>query len=323
MDGDGGADPDDAGAGADGGVACLPVSGDGTPMVTGLPPVRRLAADDTHLYGSVSSSYVDAVGRVVRISLAGGFLEDVATGLTAPDSIAVSPTGVPFVLDKGGVWRIDPGTMMRTRINTTLNNAGFGESDMAIDGDALIVATGLRALMRVQQDGSGATTMFLAPGGAAVRGVALSGPDLFFLVAEGTAPGIYRMPKDGSAQATRLRPEPKSGHSLIVDGANLVWSEGDQGTGKVAQAPIAGGPTLVLAENLQHPFRLARLKDALYFKDTTIGAASPSFLRAIGNCGVQDVGPSGVGPGDLLVKDGVLFFTSEDFTTQSFISRLP
>ncbi|MBX5480287.1 MAG: hypothetical protein IRZ16_00340 [Myxococcaceae bacterium] len=311
-------------AGTDGGEDCPPAPQEGTPLASNLPAVRRLAVDDTFVYATVSNDFSNNVGRVIRIRRAGGLVEDVAEGLTAPDAIAVDPqSGVPFVLDMGGVWRVDVGSKTRTRIDSAVTLAVSGESALVVDGDAVLIATGFRALQRAKLDGSGSQTLFLAPAGSVVRGVTLHGADAWFLVAQGPSPGIYRVPADGSSEAVRVRNEPVDGHALLIDGDTLVWSEGDSGDGRIVSAPLAGGPATVLASGLQHPFRIVRLGDAHYFKDTTRGPAVPEFLRRIDRCGVNAVGPKGVGPGDLVVKDGVMYFSSEDFTGQGFISRLP
>ena len=145
---DGGTNPVSADAGVpgseadDGGVTdCLPVSGTGTPILTGIANARRLAADDGFLYVSVRGSLTGKDGKVIRVPLAGGLPSEVATGLSAPDALAIS-NGVLFVLDDTGLWRVDVGTSAKSRIDTSLNNALFGETSVLVEGSAVIVATG-------------------------------------------------------------------------------------------------------------------------------------------------------------------------------------
>lgn len=310
-----GSEPDDGGV-----TDCLPVSGTGTPILTGIANARRLAADDQFLYVSVRGSLTGKDGKVIRVPLAGGLPSDVVTGVSAPDALAVS-NGVLFVLDDTGLWRVDVGTGAKSRLDTSLNNALFGETAVLVEGSSVIVATGYRALVRVEQDGSASQNLYLAQAGSSVRGLARSGNDLFFLVAQGTDAGLWHVPIDGSTSAERLRTEPTDGHALILDGDQFVWSEGADGNGRTVSAPIAGGEATVLADGLSHPFQLLRYQGALYFKDTT--AASADFLRGIGACGVSAAGPEGSGPGDLLEAGGVLYFSSEAPGPEGYVSRLP
>lgn len=316
----------DGGVGADGGSTngCIPLHGTGTSLATGLPGARRLAADDTHLYVIATGSLSESKGLLARIPLAGGLLEPWVQDFRAPDALAVTQTDV-FVLDSQGLWRIskaDAGAS-KVRIDTTLNNAAFGETELLVDGDSLVMSTGLRWLVRVKQDGSGTQQVFVGEPGSSVRGLARVADDLYFLVAQGSQPGLYKMPIDGSAQPERVRTEPADGHALLLDGDRLIWSEGGGGgSGGIVAAPLDGSATMVLAEGLDSPRRMAKVGEALYFKQAVSGL-TPQFFKAIGSCGAMEVGPLGMGPGDLLVRDGVLFFTSEELSGNGYVSRLP
>lgn len=305
----------------DAGTECLPRAGVGTPLITGLRGARRLAVDAMHLYVTVTGTLTQAEGRLLRVPLAGGASEELATGLRNPDAVAAA-NGAAFVVDDEGLWRVDLQSRARTRVDATPANGLFGDTELLVDGDALILSTGFRWLVRVKQDGSGRIVLHEGEPGASVRGAALRGAELFFLVAGGGGPGLYRVPADGSGLATRVRGQPDDGRTLYVDGERLVWTEGSSGAGRIVSAGFDGKAVQTLAENLARPARLARVDDAVYFKDRP-PTASDGFFRAVSRCGLVPVGPVGMGPGDVLVHGGVVFFTSEDGTGQGYVSRVP
>jgi hypothetical protein len=314
----------DAGTALDGGESScdLPLSGDGLPLLAGLAGPRRLATDGTFLYVGVTGPLTQAQGRVLRLPLAGGAVQEVAQGLQAPDALAAEP-GALYVADAQGLWRVDTATFVRQPLHDALNNAALGATELRLLGDALLYTTGFRRLVRVEKDGSGATVLHEAPAGAAVRGLAVHEGTVRFLVTGGPAPGLWRVPADGAAPAERLRPSPVEGLSLTADGDRLLWTQGPDGAGEVVSAALDGSAPAVLFTELQRPARAVRLGEAVYVKDRTSGSSERFFLGRT-PCGqVVPVGPSGVGPGDLLLHQGVLYFSSEDVGGQGYVGRLP
>jgi hypothetical protein len=347
---DGGPEPtdagaDDAGTGVDGGApdagaadggACeAPAAVPGTVLASRLNTPRRLAVDATDLYVSESHSLnpqqpQPGPGTVWKLSRSGGAPAPLATGFRAPDAIAVDATSV-YVLDLDGLWRVDKttGTKNERALDTTVNSVTLGGTEVLparlAGRDVLVIATAHRRLVRVDTDGSNRQELFLGAANNQVRGARVVGSDVWFLVAGGTAPGLYRVPLDGSAAATLQSEDVTAGTSLEVTPTHFLIAEGGGGTGRLLRLPRDGGPAEVLVQGLQGPRFPVELNGTVYFKEARAGGAD--FLRRVRACapGTSDpVGPVGTGPGGLLVVDETtLFYTSQESGTGGTVGRVP
>ncbi|WP_164000779.1 signal integration modulator SinM [Pyxidicoccus caerfyrddinensis] len=337
---------DDAGTGMDGGItdagtadggACeAPAAQTGTELLTRLNTPRRLALDTTDLYISESHSLnpqqpSPGAGQVLKLPRSGGAATPFATGFRAPDAIAVDATSV-YVLDLDGLWRVDKATGKRGElpIDATLNNVTVGGTEVlraTLSGrDVLVVATGNRWLIRLDPDGNNRQELYAGPSGARVRGARVVDTDVWFLVAGGgdTVAGLYRVPLDGSAAAERRDATATQGSSLEVTPTHFLITDGSGGTGRVLELPRGGGTAEVLAEGLQGPMFPVALNGAVYFKESRAG--STDFLRRVRPCapGTSDpVGPTGTGPGGLLVDGETLLYTSQESGTGGAVGRVP
>ncbi len=322
--GPGGPHGDDGGVySGDGGLdpCALPFLGEGRTLISHRVGPRRLATDGQWLYVTVTGAVSQPDGRLLRMPVSGGAVEEVATDLRAPDAVLAQSDAV-FVVDGLGLWRIDLPGGARTRVQDALNGAALGASELLPLPDALLYVTGFRRIVRVGRDGGNAQVLHEVPPGAAVRGGALRGTDLYFFVIEGGPEdrGLWRVPVDGSAQATRVQATPGDGLALAVTDVALFWTEA---SGAVRALPFSGGEPQPLMDGLTSPARLLPVGSALYVKDGAQDAAA-SFFVARDVCGAtREVGPTGTGPGDLLLHEGVLYFTSEDRSGQGYVARLP
>ncbi|QSQ25201.1 signal integration modulator SinM [Pyxidicoccus parkwayensis] len=323
----------DAGT-ADAGTCAAPAEQPGTDLATRLNTPRRLAVDATDVYISESHSLnpqqpTPGEGQVLKLSRSGGTATPFATGFRAPDAIAVDATSV-YVLDLDGLWRVDKATGKRgdLPIDTTLNNVTVGGTEVlpaTLSGrDVLVVATGTRWLIRVDTDGSNRQALYTSPSGGQVRSARVVGPDVWFLVAGGTLPGIYRVPLDGNTASARYFATATQVTSLEVTPTHFLLTEGGGGTGRVLKQPRDGGTAEVLATGLQGPLFPVELGGTVYFKDSRAG--STDFLRSVRTCapGTSDpVGPSGTGPGGLIVDGNTLLYTSQESGTGGAVGRVP
>ncbi|MCP3137451.1 signal integration modulator SinM [Pyxidicoccus xibeiensis] len=344
---DGGAEPIDAGtdagepvpdagtdAGTDGGTCVAPALEQGTELAARLNTPRRLAVYATDIYISESHSLDPqqedpGPGRVLRLSRAGGDAVPLVTGLRAPDALAVDATSV-YVLDLGGLWRVDKATGRKDEraLDTTFSNVTFGNTEVLtaqLNGrDVLVVSTGHRRLVRVDTNGGNRQELFLGAANNQVRGARVSGTDVWFLVANGTSPGLYSVPLDGSAAATLRDDSVTAGTSLELTPTHFLITDGGGGAGRVVRLPRSGGPAEVVASGLQGPRFPVELNGSLYFKDATdVGA---NFLRQVRACapGTSDpVGPAGTGPGALLLDGTSLLYTSQESGTGGSVGRVP
>ncbi|XXF80735.1 signal integration modulator SinM [Myxococcaceae bacterium GXIMD 01537] len=332
--GDGGSE--DAGTPPDGGQDCaLSEPRAHTALASTLNNPRRLAADEENLYvtesASLNPNQTEGRGRLLRIPRAGGAAVEVAGGLLAPDALAVDATHA-FVLDRNGLWRIDKATGQRGTlpIDGTLNNVILGDTEVLLSGNTVVVATGLERLVRLGKDGSNRFELYKGPAGSQVRGARLVGGDVWFLVtssAPNTA-GLYRVPLNAidSVSAERVDASVTSGQSLEVTPTHFLIAEGSEGTGRVLMLPREGGAPLVLAEGLQGPSHPVQVGDTVYFKDATPSGAGPSFFRHVRTCApgtVATVGPSGAGPGELLLDGTTLRFTSQESGSGGYVGSIP
>ena len=330
---DGGTSGTDAGT-ADGGTCEAPPAQPGTELIPARNTPRRLAVDATDLYISESHSLnpqqpSPGPGQVLKLSRSGGAATVLATGFRAPDAIAVDATSV-YVLDLDGLWRVDKATGKRSDgpIDGTLANVTVGGTEVLrapLSGrDVLVVATGNRWLVRVDADGGNRQELYTGPSAARVRGARVVGTDVWFLVVGGAAPGLYRVPLDGSAPAERRDSSVTQGTSLEVTPTHFLITEGGGGTGRVLKLSRAGGPAEVLATGLQGPMFPVELGGTVYFKESRAGSAD--FLRRVRPCapGTSDpVGPVGTGPGGLLVDGDTLLYTSQESGTGGAVGRVP
>ncbi|MBI3184083.1 MAG: hypothetical protein HYZ28_18275 [Myxococcales bacterium] len=308
------------GAGAcDGGLR-----GEGTAMASSLDSPRRIATDGTHVYLSVSGPAALALGKLQRVATAGGLLETLAEGFSSPDAIAVDADSV-YLVDGDGLWRISKQSGAKTLLDPAPTNHLFGDTDLALSGAEVALATGFDSLLRVKRDGSARAVLYLGPPGSAVRAVLAEAGTVLFLVSESPESGLYEVKLDGSAPAARLR-DISGGRSLHATATHFFWSEGASGQGRVLAAPRTGGEPVELAAGLEGPSRLLGVGRFLYFKNATPTGASERFFLRASLCEpglVVPVGPQGAGPGDLAFDGATLFFSSADTAPLGYLSRLP
>lgn len=330
---DGGTSGSDAGT-ADGGTCEAPAAQPGTELIPRLNTPRRLTMDATDIYISESHSLSTeqeppGQGQVLKLSRSGGAATVLATGFRSPDAIAVDATSV-YVLDLDGLWRVDKATGKwgGLPIDATDRNVTVGGTEVlrsTLSGrDVLVVATGRQRLVRLDTDGGNPKELYTDPSAARVRGARVVGTDVWFLVVGGAAPGLYRVPLDGSVPAERRDASVKQGTSLEVTPTHFLVTEGGGGTGRVLKLPRAGGPAEVLATGLQGPMFPVELHGTIYFKDSRAGSAD--FLRRVRPCapGTSDpVGPVGTGPGGLLVDGDTLLYTSQESSPSGAVGRVP
>jgi hypothetical protein len=309
----------------DAGGCETPLSGAGTPLLGTLNSPRRLALTGPILFIAEAGTILQSDGRVLAVPLDGGTAAPVATGLDYPDAIAADPDGV-FVVDRQGLWRLG-GDGGRASIDGTINNALFGDTDLALSATRVVYATGLPYLISADRQGAGSTTLFNGPAGSVVSSAALEGTTVFFLVADGTEPGLFAVPLDGSADAGLVSTAPVDGRSLLVTPTAFVWTQGGGGDGGLVWLPRDGGAPLSLAEGLQGPAHPVLLGGVAYFKDSTGGApATSAFLQGVSLCrlgSAAPLGPQGIGPGDLQTDGVSLYFTSAQAGPGGFAARLP
>ncbi|MDQ3265173.1 MAG: hypothetical protein M3Y59_16200 [Myxococcota bacterium] len=311
-----------------------PLVGSGVTLAGGLDGPRKLATDGTHLYFTEAGA--PGTGRVSRVPLdsdGGAAVEELATGFNTPDALAVDADYVYF-LDEEGLWRVNKTTGQETRLDTLASNALVGESAIRIHEQWLIIATGLEYLVRIGKDGTGQILLYQAPPGATVTGVALEGTDVFFLVAgsgaTASAAGLYRVPVDGSSAATRVASSPTLGRDLTVSPDAFLWTEGSAARdGAVRALSRVDGGVTTYADQLWAPSSPVAVRGFVYFQARTdpspSSPASELFLRMAAACdplGAPVVGPSGYGPGDLLLHEGTLYFTSLGVAGQGHVGRL-
>lgn len=331
LDGGSDAGAPDAGnpdGGSDAGTCIPPYSGNGTPLANGLQVPRRLAVDDAALYVSEAGRSTRQDGVVLRIPLGGDAGQPFATGLSSPDALAVDSSAV-YVLTDLGLARLDKAASPTPITNApiidpVINNAISGGTEVALSANEAVVATGFKWLTKVGKDGSGHVDLYTGPAGAVVRSVAIDEGQAYFLVAGVPESGLYQVPIDGSAAATRLRPEPSDGNTLLVTPTDFIWAEGSGGNGAIRKAPRSGGAATDLATGLTHPSRLALVGTTLYFKNSVLGGAD--FFRSVSLCqpGTSTpVGPSGDGPGDVVSAPSGLYFSSQGTSPAGSVSRLP
>ncbi|MBU8897869.1 hypothetical protein DRW03_28395 [Corallococcus sp. H22C18031201] len=314
-----------------------------TSVAQGLNTPRRLAQDATDLYISETHSLnpTKSDGVVLRASKAGGAPTVFAQGFSVPDALAVDATYV-YVLDAMGLWRVHKASAQKgdlpidARLGTTIG-ATLGGTDLLLTTlqgrEVIVVATTSRLLVRLDRDGQTRQVLFDGGAGSQVRGARLVGTDVWFLVAAGTNPnaeqGLYRVPLDGSAAATRVDDNIVAGTSLEVSPVgltptHLLITEGGGGSGTLKRWALSGGKTEVLASGLQGPMFPVEVEGSLYFKESSAG--TPDFLRRVHACapgGSEPVGPSGTGPGGLLVDGSRLYFTSQEAGTGGAVGRVP
>lgn len=315
---------------------CVPrFGGEATVLATGLDGPRKLAADGTALYVSVQGG--TASGSIRRTALdradAGSVL--LADGLDAPDALAVDQSFVYFTTESG-LWRVGKDGGTKERLVDLATNALGGETSILVDGEYLIVATGLEWLARVRRNGHELSLLHTAPPGSAVKSAVLEAGQVYFLVSTQTpdAGGIHRVASTGGPSA-QLYPTPVLGRALALSGDHFFWTEGTslEFGGEVRSRPrlFADAGTLVHAERQWAPGAIAVDRPYVFFAARTqpspSNPPSPHFLlRGSARCddgGITALGPKGHGPGGLLLHDGGLYFTSRGVLGQGWVGRLP
>lgn len=331
ADPDGGRDAGDAGLGE----GCeAPLSGLGFHLTEGLDGPRRLAIDATHAYFTETGSLPPGHSRLSRIPISGGARTELAATFTSADAVAVDER-FAYLVDDSGVWRVDKETFQATLIGPMASNAWAGQTDIALTADSLVVSTGLRWLVRMAKDGTGRADLYSGVPGTAVRGATVEGSTVYFLVGGDSSvaaeQGLYSIPIDGSAGATRISTAPADARSLVLTPDAYVWAEGlSPVPGRVRALPRLGGAAVDLAAGLRAPAHPVRIGRFFYFQDMTdssVGAPPTDlFLRRTSPCGQTGAavaGPLGYGTGDLLWDGAVLYFTSAGVAGTGYVGRLP
>jgi hypothetical protein len=294
-------------------------------LTDGLTTPRRMLVEDDAIYLSEARSLSLPTGRVLRVSRQGGAPEELGAGFTAPDALAADADSV-YVVDRDGVWAMPKGGSGPTLVAPPLNNAVAGDTDLLVAGADLVLATGARNLLRITKLGGAITVLHQAPGGSVIRSAVLDGATVLFVRSGDSAQGLYAVPLDGSAAATRLSPDPEDGRSLRLFGEHLYWTSGTGGAGTVGRMNRDGSSVEVLASGLKAPSRPVVRYPFLYFKDSTASEPpSALFLRRVSLCnpGTPDiVGPVGTGPGDLHEAGGALVFTSQETGGLGYLGEL-
>jgi hypothetical protein len=116
--------------------------------------------------------------------------------------------------------------------------------------------------------------VYSAPPGASLRGIAVFGPDLFW-VENGAGRGVFRMSKQaGAGNAQQLQITPNA-YDVAVDASFIYWSEGSPSY-QVFQMPITGGvrtmPTPYFAHNAEFPRYLVVDDLAVAYVTTNTGS---------------------------------------------------
>jgi hypothetical protein len=331
--GDGGPDAgDDAGTYVDAGPSFDSCDGGalgaGTVAATGLDLPRRIAMDNEAVYLSVAGALTTYDGQVLRYDLDGGAVSTLASGFQAPDGIAVDDAFV-YVIDRDGLWSIAKADGTKLAIDSNLayitgNISGY--TDVRASAGRVVVATGLGALVGERSDGGSRVVLYEGPTGTLVRGAAIEGSTVYFIVSGAPLSGLFKVGLDGTPAATQLSAAASEARSLAVTSKGFFWTEGSGGAGRVMMLDrgLSSG-AVVLASGLNGPLRPVQAGMFVYFKDFT-SSASDKFFRRVALCapGTSEVvGPVGVGPGDVLFDGAQLWFTSTPTTPDGTLSHLP
>lgn len=302
--------------------------GPGTVAATNLDLPRRIAMDDQAIYLSVAGAMTLPDGQVLRYDLDGGAVTTLASGFQAPDSLAVDDTFV-YVIDNDALWSINKADGTKLAIDPALayiTGNLFGDTDVRASAGRVVIATGRGALVGERSDGGSRVVLYEGPSGTLVRGAAIEGSTVYFIVSGAALSGLFKVGLDGTPAATQLSAAASEARSLAVTAKGFFWTEGNGGAGRVMMLDrsLSSAP-VVLASGLNGPARPVLAGQFVYFKDAT-SSASDRFFRRVALCTpgtAEVVGPLGVGPGDVLFDGARLWFTSAQSSPNGSLSFLP
>lgn len=290
-------------------------------LADGLSAPRRAFADRGEVFVAEAGPLNQTGGRLLRVPGLGGALVVLAEQLGAPDAVTADADAA-YVVDTTGVWRVPRSGGARTLIDSTVNAAVAGETDLALVDGGLVFATGQRWLVRVGRSGENRVLLHTGPPGSQVRAVRPVGAGLYFLLAAGAESGIYRVPQDGSAAATLARSTSADARSLELAGGDLLLAEGT----RLVRIPLDGNEPVSLAEGLEGPRAPLEFEGAVYFKDaTTLAGPGSGFFQRVNPCSpgvAEPLGISGSGPGALAADGEGLVFTSAQSGGGGFVGRV-
>ena len=314
-------------AGTDGGVTCVPpFAGSGTVIASNLSYPRHLAIANGELYVTEIGTFNKPKGKVDMIDLSTGLVTTLFSGLQGPDAVAADGTSV-YWSDSSGLWKYDF-TNPQSTIDTKVNGAIQGTTDLAWAGSQLVYATGSRFLELVDPQAGTHQTLFSGDAGSVVSAAAVDGQTAYFLVS-GTDPnpGLYQVGLSGTPAPSQVLAEPTDGTSIALTPDAFFWATGRAGSGAVRTVPRSGGTPVDLAAGLLGPRSVLPVQGFTYFQDSTAGSdGGTSFLQVAGGClqAPIPVGPAGQGPGSIVLSPdgGTLYFTSFGGTGQGFVGAL-
>jgi hypothetical protein len=212
----------------------------GQPIATSLNRPWDIASDGARIYWVENDA---AQGAVRSVSVAGGTVLTLASGLASPCAIAVDGSFVYWIERNGGsngsLKRLPLGGGSIVTLVTGLTNA---QNHIALDassayfGDAL--SNGGGAIRKVPKSG-GAVTTLVGDNTTLTTAVATDGQYVYF---EDGRNNIKRVPVGGGAPTTIGFGRPSA---LVISSSNLYWVE--YYTGAVKRLPLGGGSASTIA----------------------------------------------------------------------------
>lgn len=162
--------------------------------------------------------------------------------------------------------------------------------------------------------------------GADASDIALDAASVYWTVSIGgstsTSTTIMKVPLGGGTTATLVESQPGAPGGIVVEGANVYWTEQLRGGGSVLSVGVDGGPVSVVASTGSYPAGITADAANVYWtvEDKTTGTVNRSALTG----GPTTVLASGrFDPHAIAVDSGTIYWADADLSGSGSVLSVP
>jgi hypothetical protein len=285
-----------------------------TVLATAQPGPMGIAVSGAYVYFTCVGDGQAGNGSIRRVPKAGGTVEELVTGETAPFALAATPTGFVWTAPMPGVAN---GFVKKADADganvTTLASGIAAPSGLAVDGTNVYFPYAIGGGFTVARSllaTPGLVDLGIASAGSTPGGIALSG-GFAYVVGGGFLGGLVRVPITGGAVETVYQQASATFVDLILSGSQAIVADDVATKGQlVAISVTSPGNASAVVTDIDRPVRVATDGAWVYFTSFAQSGAVGAYPIAGGTPVV--VAENLAFPFGIAVDDAVYVTTETD-----------